>query len=126
MTRRLALAVLASLLPSLAIASETERSFDGRFTTNCPSAAHQCSLRIYERGDLGKTVAVFLVQTRDVAADVVCGLTVPVSAQGDVLISDDKTFVVGIGRTSDGLYVSGVPFAACKTVLNGHYMTIGD
>jgi hypothetical protein len=122
------LAALA-LAPSLAIAGGGDRietAFDGSWTTNC-SGPYQCSLEIFDRPQIGRRFAAFIVATNDPAADPVCSYVFPVIMNTDgQLITATKVFTLKIALVDNGIYVDGIPDSLCGIVLDGHYRELGD
>ncbi|WP_429819102.1 hypothetical protein [Ensifer sp. B1-9] len=126
-----ALPILAALalFPSLAFAGGGDRietAFDGSWTTNC-SGPYQCSLEIFDRPQIGKRFAAFIVATYDTKDDRVCSYVFPVILNNDgQLITATRDLVLKIALVENGLYVEGVPDRLCGIVLDGHYRELGD
>ncbi|MGH0214419.1 hypothetical protein NKY66_10945 [Sinorhizobium meliloti] len=125
------LPILATLAfaPSLAFAGGGDRietAFDGSWTTNCPGP-YQCSLEIFDRPQIGKRFAAFIVATYDTKDDPVCSYVFPVVLNTDgQLISATREFVLKIALVENGIYVDGFPDRLCGIVLDGHYRELGD
>ncbi|TBG52618.1 hypothetical protein [Rhizobium leguminosarum] len=121
------LAVLACApSPAFAIEDRMETTFDASWTTNCPGP-YQCSLEIFDRSQIGKRSAAFIVATNDPAADPVCSYVFPVIPNADGLLATaTRDFVLKIALVDSGLYVDGIPDRLCGVRLDGHYRELGD
>lgn len=122
-----ALTLLAIFAPSVAIADgPVETAFDGSWTINC-TGPYQCSLEIFDRPQIGKRFAAFIVATNDPDADPVCSYVFPVIRNEDgQLVTATRDFVLKIALVDNGIYVDGIPDRLCGIVLDGHYRELGD
>ncbi len=91
------------------------------------SGPYQCSLEIFDRPQIGKRFATFIVATNDPNPEPMCSYVFPVIQNTDCqLITATRDFVLKIALVDNGIDVDGIPDALCGIVLDGHYRELGD